>query len=550
MGRVLASGEEFGGGRYVVEACIGAGNMGVVYRVQDTALGTSRALKVIGSETGVPELNRRFLRECLAMVRVSEHPHVVSIVDRGDRPDGSPYLVMEYIAGETLDEVLDSHTGDMAWMVQALRGIARALDRAHALGVVHRDVKPSNIIVGPGDHLYLTDFGIAHLSDASKLTQTFMPKTLAMQPRAASRPGHQRTSDQFSLALVAFELVAGHLPYAAPADRLDGLSRSSMAEIPGSADRLWAAFERALRPEPTSRWPSCEAFIDALSAAQVEATVPRLKLVGNVSPPATVVRPAILQAPTPGPRITAPAMIMQGGKDVLVPGENPPQLSWLLGRRRAVAVCDRLRYGISIGTPFSVEESGDAVTNEGAVVTRLSRNQWWPGVITDDGYPDFDLPQPALTRAAPDGFRGTIDQVAHHHWGVQAGCVPKGPASPTRDGTSPDPPNPLPEMQRPLADLDLPKKGRCSIGIATSARAVGKASLPRSLSKATDTGRLGTRSEPDGVPQPSGPRHLSVVAVNPRRPAAWIWSRIRASSGETIRVGPEPRSRISRVAMK
>jgi serine/threonine protein kinase len=209
------------GGRYELVEQIGAGGMGAVYRAIDHAQGCERAVKVLDAScSAVPVLVERFRREVTAAQRVV-HPNVVSVLDvaaKGERP---VFLVMELLAGETLSQLL-KRTGPLPWA--RVRGyvdqIAAGLGAAHALGIVHRDVKPGNCFVLPDDRVKVLDFGIAKAVDApahSPITAAgeIVGTTSYMAPEQIRGYVDQR-SDVYALGVVTFQLLTGRVPFADP----------------------------------------------------------------------------------------------------------------------------------------------------------------------------------------------------------------------------------------------------------------------------------------------------------------------------------------------
>ncbi len=231
--------------RYQVIEMQGEGGMATVYRAHDTRLERDVAIKAIRSEEFPPKLleniRKRFEREAKTLARLS-HPNIVSVHDYGEH-EGTPYLVMAYIPGGTLRERLGQ---PMPWRetLQLLLPIAQALDYAHQQGVLHRDVKPSNILITPSGTPVLSDFGIAKLLEddsGATLTSTGMgigtPEYMAPEqfltsatasnvadPEAtrlhegvggAYKPTLDGRTDEYSLGVVLYELITGHKPYTA-----------------------------------------------------------------------------------------------------------------------------------------------------------------------------------------------------------------------------------------------------------------------------------------------------------------------------------------------
>ena len=157
-------------GKYDILEELGRGGFGAVYRVRNRDLGREEALKVLGQHRAWdPTLVPRFLREARAAARL-RHPHIVTIYEVGEA-EGMHFIAMEYLPGPTLAKLIaDEGALPPGRVVSIVSQMADALDYAHGQGLVHRDVKPANVIVGPGDHATLTDFGLVKAADHSGLS--------------------------------------------------------------------------------------------------------------------------------------------------------------------------------------------------------------------------------------------------------------------------------------------------------------------------------------------------------------------------------------------
>jgi serine/threonine protein kinase len=265
---------------YRVEARIGAGGMAMVLRARDEALGRAVALKILApARAGDTEFRERFVRESRAVAAV-DHPHIIPVYAAGEA-SGVLYLAMRLVTGGDLRAVVNREgplSGDRA--VALLSPVGSALDAAHAAGLVHRDVKPANILVdrSPGrpEHPYLSDFGLAKGSASSTgLTGTgqFLgTPDYAAPEQISGRPARPQT-DQYALACVAYSVLTGQLPFARDEsmavlwahmyDQPPSLT-AARPDLPAAVDQVLA---RALAKSPEERYPTCGAFIDALWAA-------------------------------------------------------------------------------------------------------------------------------------------------------------------------------------------------------------------------------------------------------------------------------------------
>jgi len=209
-------------GRYHILEQLGEGGMATVYKAYDTRLETDVAVKVIRTESlpqnAVERSLKRFEREAKALARLT-HPNIVKVTDYGEY-ENHPYLVMPFLPGGTLKEKLNGKR--MTWQeaVRLLIPIARALDFAHRQGMIHRDVKPSNILITADGEPMLTDFGIAKILDAQETMDLTATSALIgtpeyMAPEQATVKAADHRSDIYALGIVLYEMVTGRKPYTA-----------------------------------------------------------------------------------------------------------------------------------------------------------------------------------------------------------------------------------------------------------------------------------------------------------------------------------------------
>lgn len=266
-------------GRYVLQEEIGRGSMGTVFKASDPMIERTVAVKTINAlqiQDGSAEPRRRFLREAKAAGRLS-HPCIVTIYDVGEFAD-TAYIVMELLEGRSLKDVLDrGEKIPLATAAQIVLQTADALGFAHRQGVVHRDVKPGNLMLTKQGLVKITDFGIARIDQMSRTrTGVVMGSPRYMSPEQVSGRKADGRSDVFSLGIVLYELITGVAPFdaARPEDFLT-LMQNIVAkaaeppsrvnpEVPGALD---AIIDRALRKNPDERYPTAEALAEALRRA-------------------------------------------------------------------------------------------------------------------------------------------------------------------------------------------------------------------------------------------------------------------------------------------
>ena len=209
------NGRQFG--KYIIHEEAGRGGMARVFRATDTSLQRPVALKILAPQLASdPESSQRFEREAITAANL-RHPNIVTIFDVGEVED-VPYIAMEYIAGRTLQAVVDERGAmGLGYAVALLAPVAEALDYAHSQNAVHRDIKPHNILINADGRVVLTDFGIAQVSTAGgqRLTRSgmFMGTPEYIAPEQASAEPVDGRSDLYSLGIVAFEVITGSVPF-------------------------------------------------------------------------------------------------------------------------------------------------------------------------------------------------------------------------------------------------------------------------------------------------------------------------------------------------
>jgi hypothetical protein len=270
-------------GNYLIDSVIGRGGMSVVYRAKHSRLGMPVALKVLAPELSADDnFRERFLREA-QMAAAVDHPSVIPIHDMGVH-EHSLYIVMRYVAGGDLKAML-SADGPLAALdaVTLLMPVAQALDAAHTHGLVHRDVKPANILTqrssgGEVDHVYLIDFGIAKSSSSiTGLTRAgaFIGTVEYMAPEQLEAQEVSSRTDVYSLAATFYECITGQIPFRrelvegirppkGPAESLAAFSPN----LPVALDEVIA---KALSHNPLERYVTCEQFLRACAYACEQA---------------------------------------------------------------------------------------------------------------------------------------------------------------------------------------------------------------------------------------------------------------------------------------
>ena len=322
--------------RYRGPQPIGRGGMGEIYRATDETLGRAVAVKVLSERFAQDHAVReRFTREALAAARLSGRRNVVTIFDVGEWCD-RPYIVMEYLGGGSLDDQLRRgrvpSAQALAWLEQA----AAALDAAHAEGVVHRDVKPGNLLLDRDDNVHVADFGIASAAGLDSLTKTgtVLGTAAYLSPEQAQGERATPASDLYGLAVVAWELLTGDRPFTGDTPAAEAAAHVH-APVPSISMRrpdlpreLDAVFDRALAKDPSARYPTAAEFVaelrDALHRAagrtEAFASPPAFTPARTAGAPPRRARPGwlvpvIVLLALLGAGLVAAAIVAAGGDD-------------------------------------------------------------------------------------------------------------------------------------------------------------------------------------------------------------------------------------------
>lgn len=302
-------------GRYELLEILGDGGFATVYRAWDPALNREIAVKALHPHLAAqPEVRRRFVAEAQALARLS-HPNIVMVYDVGEAGE-RPYFTMELLRGPTLAKALPAQ-GGLPWeqTLPILSGIASAIDYLHAAGLIHRDVKASNVVL-TGIRPVLMDFGIARSVDEVHHTRTgaALGTPEAMAPEQVRGEEAGPPADVYALGVLAYHLLAGAPPfvgetayvlYAHAHNPPPPLERSR----PGLPAHVYTAIATALAKDPAQRPHSAADFIRMLRGSAVETTA---ALPGVTPPPATAA-PDLAPAPAPVKRRGPPLLLVLGG---------------------------------------------------------------------------------------------------------------------------------------------------------------------------------------------------------------------------------------------
>jgi len=259
-------------GGYRIEELVGRGGMGTVYKATQLSLGRAVALKVLTQDLSEDaQFLERFHREADVLSRLS-HPNIVTVIDRGE-VDGRPFLVMEYVEGRSLRDIVRGGRLPPAEALRIVSSVLAALAHAHRNGIVHRDIKPENVLLAKGGIVKVADFGLSRIlgpEEKTRLTRTHLVlgtyEYMAPEQREHSREADER-SDLYATGVVLYEMLTGELPigrFGLPSQRRPG-------ECDSRFDHL---IERSLEKDPDQRYQQAEQMADAVSAILERADAP------------------------------------------------------------------------------------------------------------------------------------------------------------------------------------------------------------------------------------------------------------------------------------
>jgi len=359
-------------GKYEVQNEIGRGGMGAVYKGYDPMLDRPVAIKVLAPHlVWEGRFVERFLREARAAARL-RHPSIVTIHDVGQE-GGWYYFVMEYLEGQTLTEVIQERGPLQPHEVLAnLEPLAEALDYAHRRGLVHRDIKPGNIIVSPAGQVTLTDFGIVRAAQETRLTTTgtIVGTPEYMSPEQVKGLTVDARSDQDSLAVVAYEMLSGQVPFEAESTLalMHKVAYDPPPPIgqvrPELPVQVGGVLEKALAKEPGSRYATARDFFaaleQALTSGEVEVALEGVTPTEALPPSGEGPMEEAAEAgapPVPEPDVDA-LSALERGRTKVMPESQPAQPEAPVSRPEEILVSP-----VSPSGPFSEPKPDRAISS-------------------------------------------------------------------------------------------------------------------------------------------------------------------------------------------
>jgi serine/threonine protein kinase len=448
--------------RYRVTRHIASGGMASVWEVEDLLLGRVVAVKVLGAHYAADVGARaRFQREARTAARVSDHPHIATIYDIGEHGEDA-FIVMEYFSGGTVADQLRAagrggrrvpRESALRWLREAASG----LDHAHAAGIVHRDVKPANLLLDGQERVAVGDFGIARLADDTHMTQTgqLLGTAAYLSPEQALGSSASAASDRYALAVVAYELLTGTRPFAGGPPTAQVRQHAEAQPLraseaaPGLPSAIDGVFSGGLAKDPDKRPASAAELVEEIEGALTPAERPeRTRRLTPMPPPPVPAEPAITRGrsrETPAPPQPAPPPPLSPTPPSPPPAAAPPHDD---AARRSSGVSPLVPIGIVaaiVGVVLAI-----ALSNTGGDSAQTAETT--PSTSTKATQAARERTQTSAPAAAPAGEQ-------------QPPAQPQTSAAPTSTSTSTSPSTSRPTTTGDPAKLNsqgfaLNKQGR------------------------------------------------------------------------------------------
>ena len=368
-------------GQYEVQDFIGQGAMGLVYRAYHAQLERTGAIKVMQAISPDPDTVARFRREAQAIAKL-RHPNIVDVYDFGEH-NGTPYMIVEYIPGGSLADRMKHGPLDAAAALRHLRGIAAGLDYAHNHGVVHRDVKPANVLITNEESPVLADFGLAKLLEGSSLKSmtgvtTGTPAYMAPEQVTGQRVGP--AADRYSLATIAYEMLTGVIPFDGQPlmellySQVHRMPPHASSRNPALSSEVDAVLNKGLAKDPAARWSSGTELVEALASALTThpAKVLAETMVMARPPAATqaIAKTEVAAAPAP------PTAFVEEETTLAYPSPPPPpaparrshRVRWIAGIAAAVVLTLLLGLIAVVANATTIDVNPNR-TVQGGVIT-------------------------------------------------------------------------------------------------------------------------------------------------------------------------------------
>ncbi len=554
---VLQTGTKLKHGTFEIVSLLGSGGFGEVYLGRQARVERDVAIKVLHPHIGAnADMVVRFQREAFAAANLM-HPNVLTVFDFDyDEDAGAWFLAMQYVpGGRTLREVLGVPRS-VAEAVYYIEGVASALDAAHARGIIHRDVKPENVMLD-GNRALLTDFGIAHLTTMSSMTAIGLTigTPAYMSPEQAMGRTIGARSDQYALGVMIYEMLAGRLPFIGePVSLMIQHTSSEPPPLEGFNPEIVpsarAAVARAMSKNPEDRFPSCTAFVDVLRIAVLESASRRGAYVAPAPPEPT------REAEPAQPFYEAPAQ--PGPASAAAPdAELPPPADRTIMRPRPTAAepphpAEAIAEPVAEPAPEPMPEAGLTVLRPSPATPPPEASA--PPESAEISPPTVMRPLPARAEPEPGGAEEAGGPVeAGAGMGAESAVDPATPASTSAQAApvTPSEAEPTPEVETPagLARPDAPAGDRAvPPALETVQRAQtpapGPPAQPEELPPPADATRL--RPATGDVGAAPAPRPSESAAAEAAAPAAAAAAGAGPPEPAPVELGTAPRESSSR----
>ena len=435
--------------RYADREPIAHGGMGDVLRAKDEILGRTVAIKVLAERYAEnEEFHTRFMREAQTAASLTGEPFVIAIHDVGENEDGLPFIVMEYAPGGTLAERLRAGPLEPEPALRWLDEAGAALDVAHARGIVHRDVKPANLLLAADETIRVSDFGIARAASHETLTiaGTVLGSSGYMAPEQARGEPTTAASDRYALACVAFELLTGRRPFERETLTAEAMAHatepppSAAALAPSLPPAVDAVLRRGLAKSPAERPATCAELVSQLRDALRE-------------PEGTT----LAAAPVP---LDAPTRIVR---------HAPPR------RRGALLLGAAVLVAAGGGAAWALASMGDGSQTSTVVLTETLQGETLERTVTNEG-------ETVVVTATSEGETVVVTETVAGEEQPEPTTVPEQP-EPT---TVPEQPAPTGESGRSLNDrgFQLLQQGDVAGALPLLEQAVANLSGDASITEA------------------------------------------------------------------
>lgn len=409
---------------YEIESEIGRGGFAAVFRARQISVGRSVALKVIFANLVEPEVERRFRAECETVGGLSWHPHVVALHDAGVTPDGSPFLAMELLTGGSLGDLIrDGNPLPSDDVARFGAQVGDALSAAHDAHVLHRDIKPDNILIGRRGEALLGDFGIATLADGTRSATGSFTGTLAYSaPELLRGERAWVRSEVFALGATLYSLLLGRHAFASgddltPAAIIYRVLNGEPDTLPESTPReLAAALERSIHKDPAARQRDIAELVTELTGGATGSTSSPPNAIGGASSALVTIPSAEIVTRSDASR-PATADQAAGATTNRSPASPTPENNPLKRRRSLALIACIVGVVAAVGIALLVQGRNDPAVSASTTTeatpstsqTDTTPSSIQPGVTAERKSPDIILFENAIDALTP--FHGDLTQL-------------------------------------------------------------------------------------------------------------------------------------------